>query len=627
MKTINQILLLFFLFLPTTIITGSDVDSLTVNEIKREFLKHIPDSYSGNDSVPLLIGLHWLGSNGSQFETLSQFSVLADIHNYIVVYPNGIGNSWNAGGCCNPAVDQNIDDVQFISELIDTLIASYKIDTNRIYIFGFSNGSIMAYRIANELSEKISAIGCVSGQSFQDEISPTNPVPIIHFHALDDNAVNFDGGNLDTYHYKSVKEVLDIWKGINHCTNDSIVIRDEDNIKGYLWSSEGNENNIVLYTSKYGGHSWTMNARLGISKLIWEFFESGLTGVPAKYDTILIDTLKRSYKTHLPNSYYTDVTEKIKYPLILAFHGWDQHADIMEEYTGMSTKANRENFIVSYLNYVGPPPDYSWNYYMNEEKPDDIGFTERVLDTLIAHYPIDTSRIYAIGFSDGCGMADRLPFALPGRIKGIGTVSGMIAFDESVETYKVPLIHINYTGDFNWSNIQSNISYWIDINGCSELADTTVNARGVLGRRWENPDGKNHVILISTGGGTHAWVETEYVKATDLIWEFFETGNAIPDVDTPVFIKPASTEENYEYILFPNPARDVLYIMSSNDLSSINLASIYDDVGRLVLNLPMEDISPEQPYRVDLSDLPSGYYQLFIQGNKTFVTKKLIIVR
>jgi polyhydroxybutyrate depolymerase len=198
MNSKNLFFLIGLIFIHLVNISASEIDSIYVDEIKREYLLHIPASYTDTDSVPLFIGLHYLGSNGSQFESSTKFSVLADKHNFIAIYPNGIGGSWNGGGCCNPAVSQNIDDVKFISEIIDTMKAKYNIDSTRIFVGGFSNGSIMAYRIANELSEKISAVGCVSGQSFQDIINPANSVPIIHFHAMNDNSVNFNGGIYDS---------------------------------------------------------------------------------------------------------------------------------------------------------------------------------------------------------------------------------------------------------------------------------------------------------------------------------------------------------------------------------------------------------------------------------------------
>ena len=625
MKRIHLIFVTSFILFSSVLVCASETDSISVDGVKREYLLHIPGSFTGIDSVPLIIGLHPLGTTASQFEMITGFSTLSDQHNFIVVYPNGIGNSWNAGGCCNPAMDQNVDDVKFISELIDTLTVLYNIDSARVFVAGFSNGSIMAYRLANELSERIAAIGCTAGQSFQDIIDPADPVAIIHFHALDDNAVNFNGGLAGSYTYKSVPDVLNTWKGFNDCISDSVIIRDEDGIKGYLWPSPDNKSNILLYTSESGAHSWTMNSRLGISNLMWEFFETGSTIVPPKYDSIHLDELNRTYKVHLPNNYYTGLNRGTKYPLILAFHGWYQNSDMMESYTKMSTKANREDFIVSYLNYVGPPPDMSWNYFMNESKPDDIGFALQVLDTLISRYPVDTARIYLIGFSDGCGMADRLPFIRPGRFKGIGTVSGMIEFDETIETSKVPLIHINYTGDVAWSDIVSKIPYWVGLNGCNPDADTTVNARGITGRRWENPDGKNHVVVISTGGGSHEWVSTSYVSATNLIWEFFETGNAIPNVDTPVVVRPTALFENGLFRIYPNPANEKLNIRSYSPVKSVCYISLYDNIGNLLYSRQKDGLKFNEILEIDLSRIPPGLYHLQIINSEGIITEKVVI--
>jgi polyhydroxybutyrate depolymerase len=625
MKTKKPCLFIALIFCSFSFSFASDVYTIKVGATSRQYLLHLPDTYTGTDSLPLVISLHLLGSTASQFEALTGFSTLADRYNFIAVYPSGIGNSWNGGGCCSPSTDQNIDDVQFISDLIDTLKANYNIDSTRIYVDGFSNGSIMTYRLANELSGKIAAIGCVAGQSFQDEINPDHPVSIIHFHALDDTSVDFDGGTNGSYTYKPVLDVLAAWKEINGCSSDSVVIRDEDGIKGYLWTSSDDQSNIILYTSNAGGHSWNMNSRMGISNLMWEFFSTGRTQVPARYDTIKMDGLQRSFKVNLPSEYYTGLLPDSKYPLIMAFHGWDQDADAMEAYTKLSNKGNREDFMVSYLNYVGPPPDNSWNYFMTPGKPDDIGFATKVLDTLIAQYPVDTERIFLVGFSDGCGMADRLPFALPGRIKGIGTVSGMIEFDNTVETNKVPLIHINYTGDGAWSGIQSKIPYWVALNGCNDEADTTVNARSVVGRRWENADGKNHVVVISTGGGSHEWVSTNYVNATNLMWEFFETGNAIPNVDTPTYVKPVSIGGNELFDIYPNPASERLNLKPKSPGLYISGVSMYDNTGMLVFEWNTKDLKANRIIWIDLSRYGKGLYYLRVAYNNAVLTEKLII--
>jgi len=94
---------------------------------------------------------------------MSGFSDKADKENFAVVYPNGSGRmgnallTFNAVGCCAYAMRNKVDDVAFISKLIDKLAADYSIDTKRVYVTGFSNGALMTHLLAAELPDKIAA--------------------------------------------------------------------------------------------------------------------------------------------------------------------------------------------------------------------------------------------------------------------------------------------------------------------------------------------------------------------------------------------------------------------------------------------------------------------------------------
>lgn len=253
----------------------AQIDTLKVDTLTREYIKHVPLTYNPSEPIPLMIALHNAYGSASGFITMTKLSDKADEEGFIVVYPNGTGDPkfWNAGGCCGTAMDNDIDDVEFISVLIDTLCVSYNIDTSKIFIAGFSNGSIMAYRLAAELSSKISGIACVAGQMMLDDINPERSVPIIHFHALDDVGVPFEGGEGSGYIFPSVNSVLDIWIEINDCADEPEILVDEQGITGKRWISDTNAN-IVLYTTPEGGHSWPVNS-ISATDLLWEFFTTG----------------------------------------------------------------------------------------------------------------------------------------------------------------------------------------------------------------------------------------------------------------------------------------------------------------------------------------------------------------
>jgi poly(3-hydroxybutyrate) depolymerase len=98
--------------------------------------------------------------------------VLADEVGAIVVHAEGIivenstvdmgGNeeSWNAGYCCGDAVAFEIDDVDYLRKVIAKTVEAYPVDENRIYITGWSNGCMMAQRMALQASDLVAAMAC-----------------------------------------------------------------------------------------------------------------------------------------------------------------------------------------------------------------------------------------------------------------------------------------------------------------------------------------------------------------------------------------------------------------------------------------------------------------------------------
>ena len=93
----------------------------------------------------------------------------ANAENFAIVYPDGIqsdgilrARTWNAGTCCDYATEKNIDDVHFISEMIDEIVKTYKVNPKKVYATGMSNGAMLSYRLACEILNKITSIAAVS---------------------------------------------------------------------------------------------------------------------------------------------------------------------------------------------------------------------------------------------------------------------------------------------------------------------------------------------------------------------------------------------------------------------------------------------------------------------------------
>jgi polyhydroxybutyrate depolymerase len=171
---------------------------LAVGGKVRNYLVHVPHQAIAGP-LPAVLSLHGGGGNAQQHRQSSGMDAAADRDGYIVVYPNGsgiLGNrllTWNAGNCCSYAQDHGIDDVRFISAIIDDLTQRASIDLRRIYIAGHSNGGMMAHRLGEELPEKIAAIAAVAGVHVP-ALRTGKAVPILHIHSEDDPRALYRGG-------------------------------------------------------------------------------------------------------------------------------------------------------------------------------------------------------------------------------------------------------------------------------------------------------------------------------------------------------------------------------------------------------------------------------------------------
>ncbi len=142
--------------------TSATSGSLVSSGVKREYLLYVPKSYDRAKPAPLVISLHTSMSWPSASMAISQWNLVAEEYGFLVVYPEGTGRgpkSWEMTGSETPP---RMPDVIFISELIDTLEATYNIDKTRIYANGMSNGGGMAFVLSCTLSDQIAAAGMVS---------------------------------------------------------------------------------------------------------------------------------------------------------------------------------------------------------------------------------------------------------------------------------------------------------------------------------------------------------------------------------------------------------------------------------------------------------------------------------
>jgi len=296
LTTVN--LPIFILFISSNLFGQiNKYDSILYKSKERTFELHVPSSYNPSDPTPLVIAMHGGGAiSWFSLEQSSQLISKSNASGFILVYPEGMKVSgirtWNGGGCCSYAASLNVDDVGFINALIDSLNLKYTIDPNRIYATGFSNGAIMTYRLACELSSRIAAVAVVSGTLEDTDFtcSPTRSVPIIQFHSEQDNNIYLNGGygtGSSGYSFHPVNYGLQKFAGLNSCntTPDSSYVKvGSDYYYKKHWHSCQCNAEEILYVTSDGGHSWpggqtgsSQNADapstiINANDSIWNFF-------------------------------------------------------------------------------------------------------------------------------------------------------------------------------------------------------------------------------------------------------------------------------------------------------------------------------------------------------------------
>src|SRR5262249_28453659 len=129
--------------------------------------------------------------------------------------------TFNGGNCCGYAKENKIDDVAFVRALLDDLEKTVNVDKKRVYATGMSNGAIMSYLLASELSDRIAAIAPVGGPIGTAECQPNRPEPVIHFHGTDDQFAPFKGGkgakSVSQTDFYSVDHSIKAWIKADGC--------------------------------------------------------------------------------------------------------------------------------------------------------------------------------------------------------------------------------------------------------------------------------------------------------------------------------------------------------------------------------------------------------------------------
>lgn len=243
----------------------------------REYILYIPSSYDGTSELPIVFNFHGFGGLASEYMEYADMRPQAESDTFMLVYPQGSClegfSHWNAS---LPGGDNksNADDLGFISVLIDQLASDYTVDLERVYACGYSNGGMFSYALACYESERIAAIGSISGAmlDLSSTCVPSHPAALINIHGTSDDVLPYDGGS----DYNSVASAVDYWVNFNNTNTSPTQNSVNDNgmtIERYLYADGDSSVSVVHYKLIGGGHEWFDMDYEGSNtgQLVWDF--------------------------------------------------------------------------------------------------------------------------------------------------------------------------------------------------------------------------------------------------------------------------------------------------------------------------------------------------------------------
>jgi polyhydroxybutyrate depolymerase len=271
--------------------------------LEREYFVFLPSAYNSKSELPALLFIHGYGgtATGTEIEVTQGLNAYAEKFGYIVIYPQStwfaVGDSpetnfevtsWNhisdgfdqgpegpictedvvkspcppeCGSCGNCGWASCNDDVGFLKSLILTVSSDFAIDKSSVFVSGFSNGSMMANRIACEASEMLAGVALVGGRVEPGfECTPTKSIPLLQINGGFDQVVPHDGSaSGGAYFFATTASVSKYWNDGRSCaletSNWTSLTIEGENVQCLISCGDTNSPSIDCVWPE-GNHRW-----------------------------------------------------------------------------------------------------------------------------------------------------------------------------------------------------------------------------------------------------------------------------------------------------------------------------------------------------------------------------------
>ena len=265
--------------------------------VVRTWAIHVPQVLPPGP-VPLVVALHGGLGSAERFRRDTRLDALAEQEGFIVLFPEAVEGpmvtvgdrqtqerSWNAVGCCGSAPRRGVDDIGFVTGLVDQLAATLPVDRSRVYLLGSSNGGMLTAAIACRAAGFAAAYVVNAAATMDPQCAPGQPVNLLSLHGDADGNVPIDGGRPSaglqrSMVYPSLPDSLAPFLAAGACDAASSGRDEQSQVTTQQWTcTEGAE--VVSMVLHGGGHGWPGAPRsalgqarpdnLDATAVAWEF--------------------------------------------------------------------------------------------------------------------------------------------------------------------------------------------------------------------------------------------------------------------------------------------------------------------------------------------------------------------
>jgi polyhydroxybutyrate depolymerase len=273
---------------------------INVQGRERNYLVYVPGKnlLAAKIKYPIVIALHGVGGpmgDARMMMDVSGWNEKAEKDNFLAVFPEGTPRDmskpvdfkvnsleWNDGSGRSYAEQAGIDDVAFISAVIDDLSEKFHVDEEKIFVTGFSGGASMAFRVGAELAGRISAIAPVAGVLSVSPSGSNPPVPLLYISGSEDKRPEIPFRE----NHKISKDPVVVWAKVLQCPDRPEISWQGSDIKISRYAPCRNNAEVVVYTVQGMGHVYPgaktelwkngadnpANDFLDATDTIWDFF-------------------------------------------------------------------------------------------------------------------------------------------------------------------------------------------------------------------------------------------------------------------------------------------------------------------------------------------------------------------